>query len=243
MGNDIGLVQNPLSFFNFSAREGLVFHASEHYVLPSSSGTYTSQSDVWSFGVVLWELFTLGYKPYPGLTNVQILDFLETGRRMNSPLDCPRQIYSVMLKCWNMSSNDRPTFIQLPEMFEEIRTQVFAPGEDYYTSEVGFCNDVNDVIDDEDACLEEDDTIQQIVINKLAKCDSASMVNYGKAVSQDSQVSQVSQVSQDAQVDRNNSNEEFTAPMNDVVFHQECRGLSEENEVEKCDDPTVSCDM
>ena len=52
-------------------------------------GVFTSQTDVWSFGVLLWEILTLGQQPYPARTNIQVLHFVRTGGRLDRPLNCP----------------------------------------------------------------------------------------------------------------------------------------------------------
>ncbi|CAG7721167.1 unnamed protein product, partial [Allacma fusca] len=74
------------------------------------SGVYTVGSDVWSFGVLMWEISSLGLNPYPGVPPKQIYSLLKTGYRMPEPTDCPTQLYSLMRKCWKEESSSRPTF-------------------------------------------------------------------------------------------------------------------------------------
>ncbi|KAM6977833.1 vascular endothelial growth factor receptor 3 [Aplochiton taeniatus] len=82
---------------------------------------YTSQSDVWSFGVLLWEIFSLGASPYPG---VQIdEDFckrLKDGTRMRSPETASPEIYGIMLACWQGEPRERPTFPALVEILGDL---------------------------------------------------------------------------------------------------------------------------
>ncbi|XP_019639662.1 PREDICTED: uncharacterized protein LOC109481527 [Branchiostoma belcheri] len=75
--------------------------------------SYTSQSDVWSFGIVLYEICTLGGDPYPGVSVSELKDRLQAGFRMNQPEDCPRAMYDVMQQCWRWQPIQRPLFSQL----------------------------------------------------------------------------------------------------------------------------------
>ncbi|XP_065661253.1 ephrin type-A receptor 3 isoform X4 [Hydra vulgaris] len=81
---------------------------------------FTSFSDVWSFGILLFEIVTLGGAPYPGIINRQLLSLLKSGYRMEKPDNCGDQMYEIMLKCWNVSPLKRPTFTNLREHFEKI---------------------------------------------------------------------------------------------------------------------------
>ncbi|XP_056395092.1 vascular endothelial growth factor receptor kdr-like isoform X2 [Hyla sarda] len=94
---------------------------------------YTTQSDVWSFGVLLWEIFSLGASPYPG---VQIdEDFccrLKEGTRMRSPEYCTPEMYQTMLDCWQGVPTDRPTFTDLVERLGDLlQANVQQEGKDY----------------------------------------------------------------------------------------------------------------
>jgi len=80
--------------------------------------TFTTQSDVWAFGVVLWELVTLGGTPYPTINNRELLSLLKGGYRMGKPDTCSEEIYNLMTKCWMESPNERPTFTKIREDLE-----------------------------------------------------------------------------------------------------------------------------
>src|SRR5579883_1360770 len=68
------------------------------------------KSDVWSYGIVLYELFTFGEQPYPGLSNQQVIDQVPKGYQMSQPQNCPDFIYQIMKKCWELNHHNRPSF-------------------------------------------------------------------------------------------------------------------------------------
>ncbi|XP_070395537.1 hepatocyte growth factor receptor-like [Dermacentor albipictus] len=76
-------------------------------------GIYSHKTDVWSYGVLLWELITRGVTPYPEVDNWDIVDFLKQGRRMKQPSFCPDELYDIMLKCWQEDPKKRPSFAKL----------------------------------------------------------------------------------------------------------------------------------
>ncbi|KAI3362476.1 hypothetical protein L3Q82_012766 [Scortum barcoo] len=76
---------------------------------------YTHQSDVWSFGVLLWEIFTLGGSPYPGVPVEELFKLLKEGHRMEKPSACTQELYLMMRDCWHAVPSRRPTFQQLVE--------------------------------------------------------------------------------------------------------------------------------
>ncbi|KAM9111453.1 fibroblast growth factor receptor 3-like [Pangshura tecta] len=85
-------------------------------------GVYTHQSDVWSFGVLLWEIFTLGGSPYPGIPSQEIFKFIEEGNRLDKPANCTHDLYMIMKECWHVVPLARPTFKQLVEDLDRVLT-------------------------------------------------------------------------------------------------------------------------
>ncbi|XP_053757754.1 fibroblast growth factor receptor 3 isoform X1 [Panthera pardus] len=83
---------------------------------------YTHQSDVWSFGVLLWEIFTLGGSPYPGIPVEELFKLLKEGHRMDKPANCTHDLYTIMRECWHAVPSQRPTFKQLVEDLDRILT-------------------------------------------------------------------------------------------------------------------------
>ena len=83
---------------------------------------FTIRSDVWSFGIFLYELITYGRFPYPGMKNDEVLEALQSGYRMPCPMGCPEQLHEIMRECWKDDASSRPTFEMLHWMLEEFFT-------------------------------------------------------------------------------------------------------------------------
>uniref|UniRef100_A0A8C1ZFX6 receptor protein-tyrosine kinase n=1 Tax=Cyprinus carpio TaxID=7962 RepID=A0A8C1ZFX6_CYPCA len=94
---------------------------------------YTTQSDVWSFGVLLWEIFSLGASPYPGVCiDESFCRRLKEGTRMRAPDYATPEIYQTMLDCWLDRPKDRPTFTQLVEHLGNLlQASAQQDGKDY----------------------------------------------------------------------------------------------------------------
>ncbi|XP_036383540.1 fibroblast growth factor receptor 1-A isoform X2 [Megalops cyprinoides] len=90
---------------------------------------YTHQSDVWSFGVLLWEIFTLGGSPYPGVPVEELFKLLKEGHRMDKPSTCTHELYMMMRDCWHAVPSQRPTFKQLVEDLD--RTLAMTSNQEY----------------------------------------------------------------------------------------------------------------
>uniref|UniRef100_A0A8W8HUR7 Tyrosine-protein kinase receptor n=1 Tax=Magallana gigas TaxID=29159 RepID=A0A8W8HUR7_MAGGI len=76
-------------------------------------GIFTSKTDVWSFGVLLWEIFSIGYMPYPGRTNHDVMQYVTNGGRLEPPEKCPKPLYDLMCECWATNPDSRPTFTEI----------------------------------------------------------------------------------------------------------------------------------
>ncbi|NXY23219.1 MERTK kinase, partial [Atrichornis clamosus] len=81
---------------------------------------YTTKSDVWAFGVTMWEIATRGMTPYPGVQNHEIYEFLFHGQRLKKPEDCLDELYEIMSICWRADPATRPTFSQLKVQLEKL---------------------------------------------------------------------------------------------------------------------------
>ncbi|XP_064032933.1 tyrosine-protein kinase SYK isoform X2 [Pogoniulus pusillus] len=72
---------------------------------------FSSKSDVWSFGVLMWEAFSYGQKPYKGMKGGEVAQMIERGERMECPEVCPTEVYDLMKLCWTYNVDDRPGFV------------------------------------------------------------------------------------------------------------------------------------
>ncbi|XP_029006519.1 receptor tyrosine-protein kinase erbB-3a isoform X2 [Betta splendens] len=81
---------------------------------------YTHQSDVWSYGVTIWEMMSYGAEPYATMRQQEVPDLLEKGERLSQPQICTIDVYMVMVKCWMIDENVRPTFKELANEFTRM---------------------------------------------------------------------------------------------------------------------------
>ncbi|XP_048873959.1 mast/stem cell growth factor receptor kita isoform X1 [Brienomyrus brachyistius] len=81
---------------------------------------YTFESDVWSYGILLWEIFSLGSSPYPGMpVDSKFYKMIKEGYRMNEPEFAPRKMYEIMTSCWDADPFKRPSFGKIVDKIEE----------------------------------------------------------------------------------------------------------------------------
>ncbi|KAK2889442.1 hypothetical protein Q8A67_014817 [Cirrhinus molitorella] len=99
---------------------------------------FTTKSDVWSYGVLLWELMTRGASPYPDVDPYDITTYLMQGRRLLQPQYCLDSLWSIMLRCWNPEPEKRPSFPSLVKVVEEIHTSL--EGEHYVNLQITYVN-------------------------------------------------------------------------------------------------------
>lgn len=76
-------------------------------------GKFSTAGDVWSYGVVMWEIFTFGLQPYYGTSNEEVMEKVRHGKLLPKPVDCPNKIYSIMTDCWEKEDMHRPSFTEI----------------------------------------------------------------------------------------------------------------------------------
>nr|XP_023699464.1 tyrosine-protein kinase ZAP-70 [Paramormyrops kingsleyae]XP_023699465.1 tyrosine-protein kinase ZAP-70 [Paramormyrops kingsleyae]XP_023699466.1 tyrosine-protein kinase ZAP-70 [Paramormyrops kingsleyae]XP_023699467.1 tyrosine-protein kinase ZAP-70 [Paramormyrops kingsleyae]XP_023699468.1 tyrosine-protein kinase ZAP-70 [Paramormyrops kingsleyae]XP_023699470.1 tyrosine-protein kinase ZAP-70 [Paramormyrops kingsleyae] len=76
---------------------------------------FSSKSDVWSFGITMWEAFSYGGKPYKKMKGPEVISFIESGTRMDCPTGCPDVMYALMKDCWTYKHEERPGFVKVEE--------------------------------------------------------------------------------------------------------------------------------
>ncbi|XP_039101958.1 proto-oncogene tyrosine-protein kinase ROS [Hyaena hyaena] len=81
-------------------------------------GIFTTQSDVWSFGILIWEILTLGHQPYPAHSNLDVLNYVQTGGRLEPPRNCPDDLWNLLTQCWAQEPDQRPTFHKIQDQLQ-----------------------------------------------------------------------------------------------------------------------------
>ncbi|XP_043835779.1 LOW QUALITY PROTEIN: macrophage-stimulating protein receptor [Dromiciops gliroides] len=137
---DFGLARDILDKEYYSIRKHRHARLPVKWMALESLQTYkfTTKSDVWSFGVLLWELLTRGASPYPNIDPFDITHFLAQGRRLPQPEYCPDALYEVMLQCWDPVPTERPAFGVLVREVECVSASL--RGEHYVNLHSGYVN-------------------------------------------------------------------------------------------------------
>nr|XP_055044081.1 ephrin type-B receptor 2 isoform X1 [Misgurnus anguillicaudatus] len=81
---------------------------------------FTSSSDVWSYGIVMWEVMSYGERPYWDMSNQDVINAIDQDYRLPSPMDCPNALHQLMLDCWQKDRNNRPKFSQIVNTLDKM---------------------------------------------------------------------------------------------------------------------------
>ncbi|XP_036957538.1 receptor tyrosine-protein kinase erbB-3a [Acanthopagrus latus] len=158
---------------------------------------YTHQSDVWSYGVTVWEMMSYGAEPYTSMRPQDVSDLLEKGERLSQPQICTIDVYMVMVKCWMIDENVRPTFKELANEFTRMARdppRYLVIKEDCSQQDTGpdelaqkSADDLDDLDMDMDMVVQEEDVIDGITpaphylsqsrsLSRLSKIDTHRVV-------------------------------------------------------------------
>ncbi|KAF4083004.1 hypothetical protein AMELA_G00134960 [Ameiurus melas] len=125
-------------------------------------GVFTTMSDVWSFGVVLWEIATLAEQPYQGMSNEQVLRFVMEGGLLDKPDNCPDMMFELMRMCWQYNPKMRPTFLEIISSIKDDLEPNFREVSFFYSEE-------NKPPDTEELDLENLGTMENVPLEPCAK--------------------------------------------------------------------------
>jgi serine/threonine protein kinase len=117
-GDDTHYVTVKVADFGLSRTMEKAYYASSNTQIPYKwcapeaiqTGVFTTKNDVWAFGVCMWEIFSLGSVPYQAMSNREATEEVKKGYRLEQPELCPNEVYNVMLQCWDIQPDNRPSF-------------------------------------------------------------------------------------------------------------------------------------
>uniref|UniRef100_A0A2K5MC43 receptor protein-tyrosine kinase n=1 Tax=Cercocebus atys TaxID=9531 RepID=A0A2K5MC43_CERAT len=117
---DFGLSRNIYSADYYKANENDAIPI--RWMPPESIfyNRYTTESDVWAYGVVLWEIFSYGLQPYYGMAHEEVIYYVRDGNILSCPENCPVELYNLMRLCWSKLPADRPSFTSIHRILERM---------------------------------------------------------------------------------------------------------------------------
>ncbi|XP_075383293.1 muscle, skeletal receptor tyrosine-protein kinase isoform X2 [Mycteria americana] len=123
---DFGLSRNMYSADYYKANENDAIPI--RWMPPESIfyNRYTTESDVWAYGVVLWEIFSYGMQPYYGMAHEEVIYYVRDGNILSCPDNCPLELYNLMRLCWSKLPADRPGFASIHRILERMYERAVA---------------------------------------------------------------------------------------------------------------------
>jgi len=120
---DFGMSRLVSDDKNYYKKDNAVFAVKWSPVEVLKFCKFSTQSDCWSFGVVLWEIFSYGQLPFQGMSNLETVDAVNSGHRLTIPQKCPKEIADIMVECWNEYPEKRPSFQDLHQRIKKIHVE------------------------------------------------------------------------------------------------------------------------
>ena len=152
---DFGMSQNLYSSDYYRVRGQAVLPI--RWMSPEAViyGKFSTLSDVWSFGVVMWEVFSFAMQPYYGTSNEEVTQAIRRHKILERPSDCPRRIYEIMEQCWNLDPKARPSFKELANSLAKCCNSLSSSeGGSIDSFDSDLCNDA--FVADENSLCEDD---------------------------------------------------------------------------------------
>lgn len=152
---DFGMSQNLYSADYYRVRGQAVLPV--RWMSPEAViyGKFSTDSDVWSFGVVMWEVFSFAMQPYYGTSNEEVTEAIRRHKILAQPADCPDKFYEIMKSCWTPESKLRPSFAELYKILSNCQLSMSSSSEG-----LSLHSDIDDMeLDDDDAFLDEEDSV------------------------------------------------------------------------------------
>lgn len=165
--SDFGLAEDIYKYNNYKKDKNSPLPVKWMSVEALKDGIFSTQSDVWAYGVVLWEIFSLGQCPFPGVTvDESFIKSLEDGYRMERPKFSTKPLYQVMLDCWNTEPESRPCFTTLQGRLSKMLT---AGDSKYY-------EDLQKAVEAKEALEKEEEEQESTYLNMVRNVDYANIV-------------------------------------------------------------------
>ena len=153
---DFGMSQNLYSSDYYRVRGQAVLPV--RWMSPEAViyGKFSTDSDVWSFGVVMWEVFTFAMQPYYGTSNEEVTESIRRHKILAKPADCPNRFYEMMKTCWTPEPKLRPTFTELHKILSNCRVSLSSSSDGSMSQSFGSDLD-SDAFEENSMC--EDDVV------------------------------------------------------------------------------------
>jgi len=119
--SDFGMSRHTEDQYNANPQSAVPVRWSAPETL--KSWKFSKKSDVWSFGVTVWEILEYGRVPYGDMNNKEVYEAVPTGHRLEKPQNCPKEFWSIIVECFEEKPDDRPTFKQLVTQFDLVKPQ------------------------------------------------------------------------------------------------------------------------